>query len=527
MANTPEIINPVGNPIKLNITSTNIFDQYPVYAKLSMTLNQAFNVGDSMELSLFDKTLHFDFVEIPDNSGFQIRGWDSNVGGFVIWWPLFIDGLKANYYLNNYFSILDDVNNQVVNIAAKDVGPVYNINWKDGVVPGAISAWNATLGVDTILKANFGIHARVVDAATGLRLGEDRIAGMEVSFDFHEYMKAWAYSNIYFPDNVGQTPTVWDKAIREFYIETWEKAGDYVSKVTKSKNYKAICGGINKTHEQLIDARVTDYLQLFNSGDILVQTARPINSYISINQPLHFYVINNLEKTVSFFADIDILYTDDTSINITSNPNVNVGEWDQLPLLLSPYLPDIANASSKTIKQLTITIKTTDGEESQGFILKVISSPQEQILCVKNSFGTYDYIPFFGISEIPDKYNRITFENSNKEISLIDVSENEQRILNSGWVSKEVRDWYRDLLQSREVFLINGDVLEPFIITTGESLRHKDQEYLYGLVVKLQRQVSDSYYSRERNPIPNGGDTGFVIGTDDYIIGNDDIDIGF
>lgn len=522
---TPKNLNPAANPVQLEVNSANNIEQIGVYASLSFSINAAFNVNTSIELNLLGEVMHFDFVAAPDNTGFQLRGWN---GGqtFTEWWDEFILSLKANYYINEFYQITDNAVNSYLSIQARELGSTYNIDVEDPVPANVINK-TVVLSQSEIKKANFGIHARVIDAETKEVLGEDRIAGNKAIFDFSEYLKNWVQSGIFFPEGNGY-PQAQNSAVKEFYITHYEKASGYFSKVTRTENYKAICGGINKTHEQLIQAGVTDYLQLFKSGDILVQHSRPLFSKCSLNQPLHFYIINNLGAAKIFTPIVTLHYTDGATHIMDLDMGIAAKEWEQAIFHLSPVLHDFASLNEdEEISYFTVKIQTNTGEETELFQFNIEDSPQEQFLCIKNSQGTYDFITFFGINEIVDKYKRITFENSNNEISLIDVKENETLVLASGWVSKEERDWFRDLLQSRAVKIVNGDLLEPYVITTGESLRHKDNEYLYGLIIKLQRSVSDSNYSKERNAIPDAQTSGFVIGTDDYIIGTDEYDLGF
>jgi len=515
---------PVGNPVKISIQSSNHLEQVGVFASLSFGFVTAGNDGQTFTLKLgLGVNLEFIFKDNPLEDGYQLQAYQTGMS-FFEWFVEMIAGLRSNYYLANYYTITEDVANGIVTIAAKEAGYSFNIDFD--AVPAYINNNVAIKGQEEIQKANFSIHARVLDADNNV-LGYDRIAGNQAVFDFSDYLYSLVESAIYFPEIADQYPLPNSNACKEFYIEYWETAQDYQSAVKKTESALAVCGGVNKTHEALIDRNLKTFLELFKSADLLVQTARPTQSRISLNQPLHFYFINNLEDgSKTFTISIELNYTDGTSSYFDSGQSIAVDEWQQGVLFLSPGIHNLEDEEpAKQIKNIRAQIEANSGEVSEVFEFVPYDSAFEQILVCKNSFGTYDYLPFFGITTIQDKYSREIFESSDNEVSLLDSSENENQILNSGWMSKDQRDWMRDLLLSREVYLIKENILESYIITTTEPIRHKDKDYLYSLTIKLQKSMSDRYYSRERNEI---GETagGIVIGTGNLVIGTGNIVIG-
>jgi len=524
MASSPKEINPVGNPIQLRVVTTNHVETSGVFASLSFNVSSAFNPGTSIELLVMNTVVQLDFVTTPDNSGFQLQGWLSGVP-WATWFESFLQGLRENYYIGSFYAVSGNQATTYVNILAFETGDYYNILFND-VPPANIANVSTVVGVDETNKPNFAIYARIKDAETGEVLGTDRIAGSDVVFDFHEYLQDFVFSKVYFPEVENSYPAQNTEAVKEFYIEYWEQATGFFTKIFKTENYKAICGGVNRTHEALIDVDAATYIDLFRSHDILFQSARPATSHISLNQPLHFYFINPFTASRFFSLDLVIHYTDSTTLDIDMEQYLGVNSWAQGCLFVSPGILQLeAVTPGKTIKKLVVKIVSNNSETTDEFTLIPYRSNFLQTLVFKNSFGAYDHVPFFGYSEFSDKYSREIFTNSQKDISLLEVSESEIIILNSGWITKDERNWIRDLLLSKEVYLIQNNMLQAHVVLSEEILRHKDNEYLYAISVKLQRSLADNYFSNERTPVDASG-SGYVIGTDDYIIGTDDYDIG-
>lgn len=522
MAFLPKDINPVGNKIELRLSSSNNIISGGSYATLYFSLSSAFNPGSTVEFSFLGETMVLNVVASPDDSGTELLGWVSPMT-LLDWFNGFVDTLRSNYTLSQFFTITSVYNTLTITFVAKYIGPIYNLTWV--TLPSNVLTSDTLSGSDPEYRPNFAITARVIDADTLEVLGVERIASNHPIFDFHEYLKDKVFSYIYFPEMVGAFPIVNANAVKNFYFEYFETALDFNTNVQTTETFKAVIGGVNQTHFKLLDNDISTYFDLFSSGEILVQTNRPNISSINLNTPIHFYVLNK-DAACTYSLAALINYTDGSTYLFNSPQNVLADPYEQVILIGSPKMHDLESINpSKTIAYISYTINTDLPSSSDPFRFNIVESRYSIILACKNSFGTVDYINFYGNSLFKDIYTRTQFENNLKELTTLDNSELQTLDINSGWISKDVRDWYRDLLLSKQVYIIVDNTLQSFVITSKESIRHKDDESLYSLNLKLSKSEADTYYSKERIDIP-GDENGFVIGAGTYIIGNSENIIG-
>ena len=68
---------------------------------------------------------------------------------------------------------------------------------------------------------------------------------------------------------------------------------------------------------------------------------------------------------------------------------------------------------------------------------------------------------------------------------------------NSGWVSREMKDFFRELLLSRKVFEYRDNLLYPVVITSTDIKEHFiDDQFLYSLDLEYDRAYRDFFFSK-------------------------------
>ncbi|MBN2747499.1 MAG: hypothetical protein JXR34_12295 [Bacteroidales bacterium] len=520
----PKTLNPVGNTIPFSVVSANHLDQVGRAAELRLTLGpNGFAIGTNLKLDFLGQTWQYNFVDSPDDSGLELTG-KATLMAFADWWPIFISQMKFNRYIFPFYSISESNSNTIV-FSAREIGEIYTIVL--GEANTAITLNVRVPGLDEIAKINFGIHAQLILSLGQSEqiIGEDRIAGNEVKFDFHNYLATTVAAEMYFPQIVTEWKKVNSNAIRSFFIRYWERAGNYFGAIQDSAIFKAVTGGVPKVHEKLISEDAITYEELLKSADILIQTNRPLRSKITYDQPIQFYFLNTFTLEKIFTADLLLKYTDaSTAAPILNGGNsITLQADEQGCFILSPAIHDLKGINaSKTIQFIEFKI-TCETLTSETFVLELENPLFSRNIIYKNSFGVWDSATFRGISELDDKYTRLFFEALTTKIQT-KVSENETLVLNSGWLYKEERNWLRELIGAPETYYVAANNLFRININNNEFKRHIDKLYQYSLRIEIELTGDNQFYS---NKTATGLAAGTVIADDNFIIGDDNIVIGF
>lgn len=523
----PKALNPVGNKIPFSVTSTNHILQVGVKAELRLTIGSAgFGVGSNLKLDFFGQIWQFNFVALPDDTDTQISA-KLILVDFAMWFSLFIKEIKYNRFIYPFYEVSSSNENTIV-FMAREFGEAYSISLGEAN-PSVIQ--EVTLpGLNEILRTNFGIHAQVIGltlADEEIILGEDRISGNEVVFDMHNYLALSVKSDLYFP----QTNNAWKKsntnAVKTFFFRYWERASNYTGKIQTSDQYKAIVGGLTKLHEKLILENAISYTDLMTSGDLLIQSNRPLKSQISYHQPLQFYFVNHYNVTKTFVAHLLIHYTDASSSNVvfSDGNSLSLDPDIQGCFLIGASLHDLKSIHpDKTISSLEFKISAEEESlNSETFVLELKEGLFNRNILFKNSYDTWDSACFLGLNEYKDKYTRLFFEALSTKIQT-KVSEKESFIFNSGWLYEQERNWLRELVLSKEIYLVDNNNLFRVNILSTEIIRHIDKDYRYSLQLELELTGDNKYYSAKQ---ANGLAPGIVIADDNFIISDGINTIGY
>lgn len=526
----PKALNPIGNKIPFSVAAENYILQTGSKAIFEVIVDLGgFPSGSNFKLSYLSQIWQFNFVDVPDNTGTQLTA-KPGLMSMETWFPLFINEMKVHPWIAPYYdvSMLVQLSTYKLIITAKNFGYKYTIhiaenNWR-------LSQEIISAGIDQILRTNFGIQAQLVtidDLNITSVLGEDWISGINVEFDFHQYLALAVSSELYFPQNVLYWKKKNQKAIARFFIRYWEKSSNFSGPIKASNTYKAIQGGLTKLNEKLFLNDDVTYLNLVLSGDLLIQTNRPEYSTIHYNQPLQFYFINHFAVQKVFQLWLLVGYTDGhRDYAMLSNGNtLSLNPDEQGCFIITPSLHSLKSLQpNKTLDYIMLKL-TADDESltSFGFVMHFKEGINPISLYYKNSFDVWDSTTFFGITEIQDNYERIFFKSTVSKFQQ-SVFEQTKYILNSGWISADERDSLRDLLRSDTIYIVAGNNLLRVNILNTEFKRHIDKEYLKSLQIEVELSDENQYYLLKR---VFEMEEGILIGDAEYIISDGDFDIGY
>jgi hypothetical protein len=557
----PKTINPAGSKIPFSVVSANHLDQEGRKAELRLTIEPVgFQDGTNLKLDFLGQTWQFDFKDIPDDSDTQLSA-KVLAMSFDDWFAILINELNLNRFIFPYYSVIK-TGTANIQFNAKEEGETYNIEL--GEANPVVSLETRVAGLDEIAKMNFGVHAEVIQITTGgqeVVLGQDRLGGNDVEFNFQQYLALIVKSTLYFPQVIDDWKKSSTEAVQKFFIRHWERAANYFSAISETAQYSVIGGGLTKLHEKLILEDAISYVDLMKSGDILIQSNRALLSTIHYKQPLQFYFINHYAEVITFLARLKIVYTDSTNVypSLNGGNTLKLNPNEQGCFIISPEIHKLDEIHpDKTIDSLEFEIwqdleKVTDfitrveadggtiegvyelreellslgdlpPKKSETFIMQLKESDFERSIIFLNSFDTWETASFLGISELTDNYTRLFFEALSTKIQT-KVAEKEIFRLNSGWLnSLAERNSLRDLIRSPEIYLIDGNNLFRANITTNESLRHIDKEYRYSLQIELELTGDNKYYSARQ---ADSMQTGIIIADDNFIISDGFNTIGY
>jgi hypothetical protein len=133
---------------------------------------------------------------------------------------------------------------------------------------------------------------------------------------------------------------------------------------------------------------------------------------------------------------------------------------------------------------------------------KFYEFPREFVF--RNSFWVFDYFRFTGKIEKNLTHDRESIQVDRNELeTYYNSSERQTKIVeqqtykgSSGWISRQMLDYLRELMISPEIYeIINENPWRVNIITKKTSKYYKDGEYLYNVEIEYQRAYTDTLYS--------------------------------
>lgn len=526
----PKPLNPVGNKIPFSVAATNYILQNGSKATFEIIMDiSGFPHGSNFKLAFLSQVWQFDFVDVPDNTGTQLTARPIQMD-MQTWFNIFINEVTVHPWIAPYYDVSMFAQNPVYKfyLNAKDFGYKYTVqlaenNWR-------LSQEIISAGVDQIFRTNFGIQAQLVtidnlDNATVL--GEDWISGIDVEFDFHQYLALAVSSELYFPHNILYWKKKNTKAIIRFFVRYWEKASSFSGVIQASDTYKAILGGLPKLNERLFLNDDVTYLNLVLSSDLLIQTNRPEFSTIHYNQPLQFYFINHFATQKTFEVKLLVSFTDGYQeyASLSNGNTLALNPDEQGCFILTPSLHTLkALQPNKILDYIMFKLSADNGNlNSFGFVMQFKEGLNPIGLYYKNSFDVWDTTTFFGITEIKDNYERVFFKSNISKFQQ-SVFEQTKYILNSGWITAEERDSLRDLLRSDLIYIVVDNNLLRVNILNAEFTRHIDKEYLKSIQIEIELADENQYYLLKR---VFEMEEGVLIGDDEFIISDGDFDIGY
>ncbi len=531
-----------GNPVMFEVCSDNFIVFSGHYASFEFIINDIDpNPGRTFKLHFAGKTLVFQTALQPLQDGltFEVAYAGQSFNSFA---SNLYQVLCENYDIQKYFNVTlgpEGGSQRKITLTARSKGSESSVTISEVGVWGILSGNNLP-GTDTVYRDYFSILCLVRDEQ-GNMIGEDRKAvdsNGNVRFELSDYLVSrflsWDLPRFEFPEADGNVVfRSWDYILK-FRASFAECFGGTVKGLIPSRWYYAVPGGLNRELLAALNAKGQDYFSLEeNQARFLTWQPTVKYSRSGILEKLFFLFQDNSMNT-QFRMMIRVSFTDGfqkiiegcplTAIIPNSVVECKVG-FDHLDLVNLWYGKTVASWQVYLLNQNNEYLSETRVFKNDSRVFE-----NEKAFYFRNSLSGYDTFRFLGKSDMSLDYDRlsavvvreepVSFFNSPSK--LFSAKETQTCKANSGWVSREVKNYLRELLLSTEAYETIGKELFPIVIKTAKVASFlKDGEYLYNLEIEYERAYQDRFFSSH---IPESSAN--IILTPDSITW-DEIDLSF
>ena len=513
---TPAQILFAGNPVLYKIYSDNQF----VVAARRCSFNLVFSLAETeanrtLTFTFADKTVVFKTVmgAGPDDSGLQLPS-AANDQDIHPWSEGVFECLKLNFDISSRFTLT--------------FGPYNDLDWLvhfEAISEGAIytpvvtttlrtvSPYFFIPGLDAVPRDNFSIIGGIWDK-NFKQLLQDRKPvdpSGNVSFNFSEYLSVLLEHNappgFTFPFDPTALVKVFNGYVLPFYAGFAELFGGQIQKLHFDQLRYALPGGLNRETLVAYNAQNLDFFSVSQNLKSFMTWAPIVKATgKSVPEKLFFYIYNGCEVEYLELV-VKIFFTDGTFGFIHSGPfsaaqnsviecSVGYGHLD-----LETRFP------AKTVSFWEVNIDNYQGgalSETKTFQLDPLVYEHERVFIFQNSYGrAYDVVRFTGKGSVNieldyaiNNYRTLekdTFFNAPSKKS--EASEVQKMTTNTGWVSREMKDYLREMLLSAQAFELKNNLLYPIVITTNQAKEYfMDGRYLYNLDIDYDRAYRDFFF---------------------------------
>lgn len=498
-------VMPMGNPMVLGLQTDNHYSSAGSKAVLEFAfVGIDTTSGHAFTLFWNNQQVTMTLVTTPDSSGSQIT---KATGGQAIddWMAIFAADLMSNYYLARDFDCEVDTGTDKVTLTAKEVGSVYSFTSTSEDLDNVVLT--PTAGTDKTGREDYQLLCRTSKVNGSVTfLNEDRLspaADGSVQFDVHDLFLPELTAEFKWPEESATLNEKRANHIKQYRLDYAELYENGVKKLTQySSTVYAILGafdykmvaGLNDIEYGFLDF-ITTYKSFL--------TWQPTTKTINKTQPekLFFLVFNDISL---IDVMIKVYYTDGTNSGDQQLiVNIPVNQYEVWELMVGYSQIDFSKWSAKEVEKYEIwLVDDTSAIQSQTrtYIIDTRTYRHERIFLFRNSFGGFDTFRATGRKTQMNEYERMILEKNDQEFSVKEVYqalESQTFTINSGWISRDVKNWLRELILSQEVYEIIGGYKFPVIITNDKIDLFDDDTYLFDLKLEYKYSFKDPNYSGE------------------------------
>jgi len=506
-----ETLCPVDNPKVVTIGTDNHYSTEGVKAVLSLlftTVDET--LGHLLMLRWNGVTKAFSLAASPDNSGLQLR---VGLPSYQLWdWvAMLCDDLASNYYLSKDFDLV--ASGPYITITAKTAGSEFTLEYLDDIEPitGLSADPEPVAGVTPVLRDFYNIILQLKPHNSNVLIGQDMIppdASGQATFDIHDLLCDYLTPEFDWPHEAGFTHVPRLKFIKKFrvqYAETFDR--EYYKLNKLPGDHYAVLGGFDYKILAALNGIAYSYSDFITTFKAFL-TWQPTTKIISKTQrdKLFYLVVNDISNVASF---VKIYFTDGTTSANTQIASFHAAQYDVIEFFTDYVSLDIAGKiGQKTALKYDFWLQDDQAQViSQVRTYEIEFRPQSysRTFIFRNSFGAYDVFRATGRKKHINNYERMILERNSSEFTLAQqyqILESETFQVSSGYVSRNVKNWLRELLLSEEVFEIMGDYKFPILVQNEQVDNVDDLETLYDIDIFYKYAFKNPKYSELSNTMP-------------------------
>jgi hypothetical protein len=513
---TPPDIFFAGNPVLYKIHTNNRLSASGQFCSFAIVVSAAdTTAGHTIEFAFPSKTVVFITASTPDDSGTQILK-ASNSASFATWAQTLFDCFQSNFDITSRFQLTLETAtayNRAITFSAFDEGAASNCVITHNLVTVAVMSFVS--GLNPIAQKDFCIVGGIWDQNKRQLAGDVKPVddSGNVTFDFSEYLSALLDYNslphFTFPFDPLCNLKIFYDFVLPFYAGFAERYDGAIKKIHFDTIKNAFPGGLNRETLVFYNSNQKGYFEVPENLDKFMTWA-PVQKMTgkTVPEKLFFYMgvptpFDSMTLLVNVhFTDNSQDSFEDAPVSIIANHVIECSVGFEQLQLQSRY-------PTKTIASWSVRIKEDGGDylsEIRTFILDPAIYENERVFIFQNSYGrAYDVVRFTGRGTmslaldftIGNAETADDFTAFNAPAKKFSPAESQKMITSSGWISRQMKDYLREMLLSRQVFEYKDGLLYPIVITTNSVKEHfVDDEYLYSLELEYDRAYRDFFFSR-------------------------------
>jgi hypothetical protein len=230
--------------------------------------------------------------------------------------------------------------------------------------------------------------------------------------------------------------------------------------------------------------------------------------YINQTQPekLFFLVFNDI-NTIELH--IKVYWTDETDSGDQELVQINgVSQYEVYEFMVGYPQIDFVKLGDKGVEKYEIWLEDGAGNvqsQVRTYVVDTKTYRHERIFLFRNSFGGFDTFRATGRKIHYNEYERMILEHNDEEFSVKEVYqalESQTFTINTGWISRGVKNWLRELFVSQQAYEIINGYKFPIIITNDKNELFDDDTYLQDVKIEYKYSFKDSGFTGESTQQP-------------------------
>jgi hypothetical protein len=443
--------------------------------------------------------VEFLFKTSPDDTGLQLRIWAAAESKSEFYVHL-IEDLLAYNYIRYYYTVSLDVVTDLLTITAKTAGYTGMIEHVENEVNCTVIS--TTAGADSTKPADYKVFMSLQEAITnGFTVYGSEIAPIDADFvgrtDFRNYFSDLVKFAFTWPKAAN---CIVGNALLNIVLMYAEHYNDQVRKLAAGSTSYLLPGGLKQKDFEALEAADDDYFNDHVHREAFLSWC-PNNKITAWQTPERLYFLNmigdhNAILKLKVYRDSTFESETETFTIETYTTRFNVIE---LLVGLHEMKPDISPVG---LVKYDVWIQDETAKivsETRTFVMDQIDHYKTRIFLFKNSFGAFETLRCTGVQAINDSMSRMTverMENREYRTRLISSKNTEVVSQNTGWLQGAAqRRWLIDFMNSDEIYLADGDILQRIIITTAEIERETDKQFSFNAKFEFTSDMPDSFFS--------------------------------